>query len=57
MIIITQQNSRCKLCSDRDKTINNILNESIKLAHKECKNRQDQVGKGISWELCEKVKL
>ena len=28
----TQQNSRCRLCGDRDETINHILNECSKLA-------------------------
>ena len=30
----TQQNSRCRLCSDRDETINHIISESCKLAQK-----------------------
>ena len=30
-----QQNSRCRLCVDRDVTINHITSESSKLAHKE----------------------
>ena len=37
----TQQNSRCKLCGDRDETINHIISECSKLAQKECKTRHD----------------
>ena len=31
----TQQNSRCRLCGDRDKTIDYIISECSKLAQRE----------------------
>ena len=37
----TQQNSKCRLCGDRDETINHIISEYSKLAQKEYKTRQD----------------
>ena len=37
----TQQNSKCRLCSDRDETINHILSECSKLAQKKYKARHD----------------
>ena len=37
----TQQNSRCRLCGDRDETINHIISECSKLAQKEYKTRHD----------------
>ena len=37
----TQQNSKCRLCGDRDKTINHIISECSKL-----------VQKGLVWSLC-----
>ena len=43
----TQQNSKCRLCSDKDKTINHIINECSKLAQKEYKARHNWVGKVI----------
>ena len=46
----TQQNSKCRLCGDRDETINHIISECSKLAQKECKTRHDWVGKVIYWE-------
>ena len=46
----TQQNSKCRLCSDRDETINHIISECSKLAQKEYKTRHDNVGKVIHWE-------
>ena len=35
------QNSKCRLCVDRDETINHIISECSKLAQKEYKTRHD----------------
>ena len=53
----TQQNSRCRLCSDRDKATNLIISEYSKLVEKDHKTRYDWVGKVIHWELCKKFKF
>ena len=53
----TQQNSKCKLCSDRDKTINHLISRCSKFAQKEYKTRHDWVGKVIHWEMCKKFKF
>ena len=53
----TQQNSRCRLCGDRDEMINHIISECSKLAQKEPKIRHDWVGKVINWELRKKLKF
>ena len=53
----TQKNSKCKLCSDRDETINHIISECCKLAQKGYKARHDWVGKVIHWEMCKKFKF
>ena len=37
----TQQNSKCRLCGDRDETINHITSECSKLAQKEYGARHD----------------
>ena len=37
----TQQNNKCRLCGDRDETINHIISECSKLAQKEYKIRYD----------------
>ena len=37
----TQQNSKCRLCGDRDETINHMISECSKLAQKEYKSRHD----------------
>ena len=52
-----QQNSKCRLCGDRDETINYIISECSKLAQKEYKTRHDWVGKVIHWEMCKKFKF
>ena len=53
----TQQNSKCRLCDDRDETINHIISECSKLAQREYKARHDLVGKVIHWEMCKKFKF
>ena len=46
----TLQNSKCRLCSDSNETINHIINESKKLAKKDNKTTHDWMGKVIHWE-------
>ena len=53
----TQQNSKCRLCGDRDETINHIISECSKLAQKEYKARHNWVGKVIHREICKKFKF
>ena len=53
----TQQNSKCRLCVDRDETINHLISECSKLAQKEYKTRHDRVSKVIHWELCKILKF
>ena len=53
----TQQNSKCRLCGDRDETINHTISECSKLAQKEYKARHDWVGKMIHWEMRKKSKF
>ena len=53
----TQQNSKCRLCGVRDKTINHITRECSKLAQREYKARHDWVGKVIHWGMCKKFKF
>ena len=53
----TQHNSKCRLCGDRDETINHIKSECSKLAQKEFKARHDWVGNGIHWEMCGKFQF
>ena len=52
--IYMQQNSKCRLYGDRDKTIYHIIRECSELAQK-IKIRLNCVGKAIHLELCRKV--
>ena len=52
-----QQNSKCRLCGDRDEAINHIISECSKLAKKEYNARHGWVGKVIHWEMCKKFKF
>ena len=53
----TQPNSKCRLCRDRDETINHIISECSKLPQWEYKARHDWVGMVIHWEMCKKHKF
>ena len=53
----TQQNSKRRLCGDRDQTVNHIISKCSKLTLKEYKARHDWVGKVIHWEMCKKFKF
>ena len=53
----TQQNSKCRLCGDRDQTINHVISECSKLAQREYKARHDWVGKVIHWKMCKTFKF
>ena len=53
----TWQNSKCRLCGDRDESINYIISECSKLAQKEYKTIHDWVVKVIHRELCKKLKF
>ena len=53
----TQQNSKCRLCSDRDEMINHIISECSKLAQKKYTTRYNWVGKVFQWEMCQKFKF
>ena len=53
----TQQNSKCRLCGDRDETINYIISKCSKLPQKEYKARHDWVSKVIHWEMWKKFKF
>ena len=43
----TQQNSKCRLCGDRDETIHHIISECSRLSQKEYKARHDWVSKVV----------
>ena len=55
-IYMSQQNSRCRLCGDRDEIINHIVSECSQRKKKTKKTKKtnikhDLMGKVIHWEL------
>ena len=52
-----QQNSKCRLCGDRDEAINHITRDCRKLSQREHKTRYDRVEKVIHKELPKKLKF
>ena len=52
-----QQSCKCRLCGDRDETINHIISECSKLTQKEYKSRHALVHKVILSEICKKFKF
>ena len=49
-----QQNSKCRLCGDRDEMVNYIKSKQVP---KEYKTWHDWVGKVINWEMCKSLKF
>ena len=50
----TQQNSKCRVCDNKDETINHPISKFSKLAQKSYKTRHYRVGKVVHWEQCKK---
>ena len=53
----TQQNTKCRLCGDRDETISHIISEWSKIAQKKYKTRHDWMSKVIDLKFCMKLKF
>ena len=47
-----QEQTKYRICSNADETINHIVNECPKLAQREYKRRHDRIGGLIHWEIC-----
>ena len=52
-----QQNSKYRLCGDRDEIVNHIISKCSKLAQKEYKTRHNSVGKMIQSEVFKRFKF
>ena len=49
----SQEQTKCRMCSRTDETINHILSECPNLAQGEYKKRHDWIGRFIHWDICE----
>ena len=52
-----QENSKCRLCGEKDEMINHIISKCSKTAQNEYNSRHDWVGKMDHWELCKRLKF
>ena len=48
----SQEQSKCRMCGERDETVNHLVSECSKLAQREYKRRHDWVGRRVHWEVC-----
>ena len=50
----TSENPLCRMCGEREETVQHIICECKQLAQREYKRRHDTVAKLVHWKLCEK---
>ena len=48
----TQEDSKCRMCKQKEQTVSHIVSECPKLAQREYKRRHDCVAKALHWDLC-----
>ena len=48
----SKEQTKCRMCSRADETINHSVSECLKLAQKEYKRTHDWIGSHIQWEIC-----
>ena len=48
----TQEDSKCRMCKQKEETVSHIVSECPKLAQREYKRRHDCVVKALHWDLC-----
>ena len=46
------ESSLCRLCNQKDETINHIISKCKMLANKEYKRRHDNIARLVHWKLC-----
>ena len=50
----TQEQSKCRMCGEKDETVNHLISECSKMAQREYKRRHDWVGRRVHWDVCKK---
>ena len=50
----TQEQSKCRMCGEKDETVNHLISECSKMAQREYKRRHDWVGRRVHWNVCKK---
>ena len=57
MVDKSQNDPKCRICKQNNKTINHIVSSCSKLAQKEYKKRHNNVARAIHWDLSGKCGL
>ena len=53
----TQENSKCRMCTKAEESINHVLSKCSNLVQREYKRRHDWFGTKIHWEICRKYDI
>ena len=53
----TSANPFCRMCGEREETVQHVICKCKKLAQRECKRRHETVTKLVHWKLCENQNL
>lgn len=53
----TSDNSKCRLCKEKDETVDHLVSSCSKIAQTDYKERHDKVAKMLHWNLCKKYNL
>ena len=50
----TQEQSKCRMCGEKDETVNHLISECSKMAQREYERRHDWVGRRVHWDVSKK---
>ena len=50
----TSDNSKCRLCGDREETVDHLVSSCSKIAQTDYKERHNKVAQMLHWNLCQK---
>jgi hypothetical protein len=53
----TSNNSKCRLCNEKEETVDHLVSSCSKIAQTDYKDRLDQVARMIHWNLCNNYNL
>ena len=51
------EDSECRLCKEKDETIDHLISSCSKIAHTDYKERHNKVASMLHWNLCKKYHL
>ena len=57
IIIITANDSKCRLCKEKEETVDHLVSTCSKIAQTDYKERHNKVASMLHWNLCKKYHL